>query len=211
MQLYRSDIEQIPRVERLKLINGLSGIKQANLIGTSSKDGILNVAIFNSITHLGSSPALLAFILRPQDEGPKGTYQNILETGCFTINHVHESFIEKAHYTSAKLEAELSEFERCGLTPSFIPNFEAPFVAESHVKIGLKHEESIPIHINGTLLVIGKVEHIWLADNALDENGYLDIQNTNSVGVVGLNSYYGLHKKVDYPYVRLNEIPEFVK
>ena len=107
MQFNLSDIEQIPRVERLKLINGLSGIKQASLIGTKSKQGINNLAIFNSITHLGSSPALLAFILRPQDEGPKGTYRNILETGCFTINHVHQSFVEKAHYTSAKLEEDI--------------------------------------------------------------------------------------------------------
>lgn len=211
MQLNRSDIEQIPRVERLKLINGLSGIKQANLIGTSSKEGILNVAIFNSITHLGSSPALLAFILRPQDEGPKGTYQNILETGCFTINHVHESFIEKAHYTSAKLEAEVSEFERCHLTPDYIADFSAPFVAESQVKIGLKYEESIPIKINDTILVIGKIEHIWLGENAVDKNGYLDLENLNSIGVTGLNSYYTLQKKADFPFVRVNEIPEFGK
>lgn len=209
MQFNLSDIEQIPRVERLKLINGLSGIKQASLIGTKSKEGIDNLAIFNSIVHIGSSPAYMGFILRPQDDGPKGTYRNLLETGCFTVNHVHESFIEKAHYTSAKLEEAVSEFERCGLTPSFINDFDAPFVAESQVKIGLKYEESIPIKLNDTILVIGKIEHIWLAENALDGNGYLDLENMNSVGVVGLNSYYGLQKKVDYPYVRVNEIPEF--
>lgn len=209
MQFNSTDIEQIPRVERLKLINGLSGIKQANLIGTKSKNGIDNLAIFNSIIHIGSSPAYLGFILRPQDEGPKGTYRNILETGSFTINHVHESFVEKAHYTSAKLEEEVSEFERCHLTPDYIADFHAPFVAESQVKIGLKYEESIPIKLNDTILVIGKIEHIWLAENALDKNGYLDLEKLNSIGVAGLNSYYGLKKKIDYPYVRVNEIPEF--
>lgn len=209
MQFNSTDIEQIPRVERLKLINGLSGIKQANLIGTKSKNGIDNLAIFNSIIHIGSSPAYMGFILRPQDEDPKGTYRNILETGSFTINHVHESFVEKAHYTSAKLEEEVSEFERCHLTPDYIADFSAPFVAESQVKIGLKYEESIPIKINDTILVIGKIEHIWLGENAVDKNGYLDLENLNSIGVVGLNSYYGLKKKIDYPYVRVNEIPEF--
>lgn len=211
MNLTFAEIQEMPRVERLKLINGLSGIKQASLIGTKSKKGIDNLAIFNSIVHIGSSPAYMGFILRPQDEGPKGTYKNILETGCFTVNHVHESFIEKAHYTSAKLEEEVSEFERCGLTSNFISDFNAPFVAESQVKIGLKYEESIPITLNDTILVIGKIEHIWLAENALDGNGYLDVENISSVGVVGLNSYYELQKKVDYPYVRVTEIPEFGK
>ena len=211
MQFNSTDIEQIPRVERLKLINGLSGIKQANLIGTKSKNGIDNLAIFNSIIHIGSSPAYLGFILRPQDEGPKGTYRNILETGSFTINHVHESFVEKAHYTSAKLEEEVSEFERCHLTPDYIADFSAPFVAESQVKIGLKYEESTPIKINDTILVIGKIEHIWLGENAVDKNGYLDLENLNSIGVTGLNSYYTLQKKADFPFVRVNEIPEFGK
>lgn len=209
MNLTFAEIEEMPRVERLKLINGLSGIKQASLIGTKSKEGIDNLAIFNSIVHIGSSPAYMGFILRPQDEGPKGTYKNILEMGCFTINHVHESFIEKAHYTSAKLEETHSEFERCGLTPDFISDFNAPFVAESQVKIGLKYEESVPIKLNDTILVIGKIDHICLAENALDRNGYLDLESISSVGVVGLNSYYTLQKKVDYPYVRVNEIPEF--
>lgn len=209
MKLNLADIEQLPRVERLQLINGLSGIRQANLIGTKSKSGISNLAIFNSVSHIGSSPAYLSFILRPQEEVRRGTYENILETGSFTINHVHYSFIEKAHYTSAKLDASVSEFDRCKLTESYLPDFFAPFVAESHVKIGLTHEESIPIKVNNTLLVIGKVAHIWLEEKVLDAKGYLDLEQAESVGVAGLNSYYSLQKIADFPYARVAEVPAF--
>jgi flavin reductase (DIM6/NTAB) family NADH-FMN oxidoreductase RutF len=52
-------------VERLNLINSCTGYKSANLIATKSEDGAVNVAIFSSITHLGSNPALIGFIVRP--------------------------------------------------------------------------------------------------------------------------------------------------
>lgn len=209
MKLNLAEIEEMPRVERLKLINGLSGIRQACLIGTKSENGISNLAIFNSITHIGSSPAYLGFILRPQDEKNGGTYKNILKTGNYTINHVHQSFIEKAHYTSTKFDENISEFERCNLTEAYLSEFSAPFVAESMVKIALSHQESIPIKINDTILVIGKIEHIWLGEKAIDPNGYLDLATLNSAGVVGLNSYYSLKKETDFPYARVNEVPEF--
>lgn len=47
----RQDINVIHHLYRINLINSCSGYKSANLIGTISKNGISNVAIFNSITH----------------------------------------------------------------------------------------------------------------------------------------------------------------
>ncbi len=41
------------------LINSVSGYKSANLIATKSRAGTTNLAVFNSIVHLGSNPALL--------------------------------------------------------------------------------------------------------------------------------------------------------
>ena len=55
------DIEELDKVYRINLINSCSGYKSANLIGTKSKSGISNVAVFSSIVHLGSSPPLLGF------------------------------------------------------------------------------------------------------------------------------------------------------
>ena len=209
MKLTSADIEGLSRVERLKLINGLSGIKQACLIGTKSVSGISNLAIFNSVCHIGSAPAYMGFILRPQESLHTGTYKNILETGVFTINHVQTSFIKNAHYTSAKFDLDTSEFELCNLTETFIPDFTAPFVAESQIKIGLVHQESISIKVNNTLLVIGKVEHIWLDEQLLDTEGYLDLEQAQSAGVAGLNSYYSLQKVADFPYARVEEVPGF--
>ncbi|WP_373397819.1 flavin reductase [Algoriphagus halophilus] len=95
MQLTKEELDQMDRNYRLNLINSISGIKPANLIATKSVDDQENVAIFSSVVHLGSSPAQLGFIMRPQTEIPRDTYPNIMETGYYTINHVSESFIKK--------------------------------------------------------------------------------------------------------------------
>ena len=80
MYLSLNDIKALPRVKRLNIINAATGIKPANLIASKSKDGQSNVAIFSSVVHLGSDPALLGFFFRPQYEKPRDTYLNIRST-----------------------------------------------------------------------------------------------------------------------------------
>ncbi len=209
IHLNKIDIENTPKVRRLNIINGISGIKSANLIGTSSKKYGSNVAIFSSVMHVGSDPALLGFILRPDNDVPRNTYSNILETGYFTINHVHESFIEKAHYTSTKFEYGESEFEKCGLHEVHLFEFPAPFVEESRVKIGLKFVEEVDIKSNGTKLIIGKIQELQMPQDCLDDKGYMRLDRLYDVGIGGLNSYYSLRRIATFPYARVSELPEF--
>ncbi|WP_047420444.1 flavin reductase family protein [Cellulophaga sp. Hel_I_12] len=209
MHYTKQEIEQLDRVQRIKFINAVSGVKAANLIGTISEKGITNVAIFNSVMHLGSDPALMGFILRPVGDVPRHTYENMLKNGSYTINHVNTSIIKKAHYTSAKFDDGESEFRHCALTEEFVDGIVAPFVKESHLKIGLKYIESIPIERNGTILVIGEIEHLIIPQNAIREADDIDLSEINSVGISGLNTYYDLKKLERFPYVRRNEVPDF--
>ena len=209
MYYSKKDIEDQNRIERLNIINSITGIKPGNLIGTKSAKKVSNLAVFSSVVHIGSSPAILGFILRPEGEVPRNTYSNILENKKFTINHIHENFIQKAHFTSAKFDKEVSEFEMCNLTEEYINDFEVPFVKESLIKIGLKYLESIPIPINGTQLVVGEIEHLIIPDNCLTAEGYVDLSIAKSAGIGGLNSYYSLTKKASFPFARPNELPDF--
>lgn len=208
MKLNKAGIEDLERKYKLNLINSISGIKPANLIGTRGIDGLDNLAIFSSVVHLGSSPALLGMITRPQSESPKDTYTNINETGYYTINHVSESMIQKAHYTSAKLDREDSEFDVMHIERDFIDGFHAPFVKESQVKIGMKYNESIALP-NGCILIIGEVEMIVFPELAINDLGQLNLEEYKCAGVSGLNTYYGLNRIESFPYVRKNEMPEF--
>ena len=93
MKLTKEAITETSRVKRLNLINAVTGVKPANLVGTKSKSGNTNVAIFSSVVHLGSHPALLGFFMRPQHEVRRDTYHNIVETSSYTINQVHTDFV----------------------------------------------------------------------------------------------------------------------
>jgi len=165
------DISSADKVTRLRMINAITGIKPANLIGTQDASGRHNLAVFSSVVHLGSSPALIGFILRPYGEVPRHTWQNIQATGHYTINHIPASMTQQAHRTSAKFPEEVSEFERCGFTPELIPGIQAPFVGESTLKIGLSFESATEIPLNGTTLVIGKIIYLSIPDEFIDQAG----------------------------------------
>jgi flavin reductase (DIM6/NTAB) family NADH-FMN oxidoreductase RutF len=210
MLLHKSDIEQLDKIFRINLINSISGIKPANLIGTRSKELQDNVAIFSSVVHLGSNPAQFGMVMRPQTDILKDSYANIMETGFYTINHVSSAFVEKAHYTSAKFDASVSEFEKVLLKPSFIEDFFAPFVHESPVKIGMKYLESFDLP-NACIFIVGEVVLLQLPDASVDGTGQLDLLATDSVGIAGLDTYYAFEQIKRLPYAREEGLPDFEK
>ena len=199
------EIEDMERIKRLNLINSIAGISPANLIGTISNDSIENLSIFSSVIHIGSNPPLIGFILRPTENNRRDTYENIIETNKFTINHIHSDMIQKSHYTSAKFKKNKSEFKKCQLTPEYLNSFQAPYVKESYVKIGLNLEDIQLIKSNGCRLIIGRVEQLYAPDSAIHNNGNIQLELLNSVGVSGLNTYYSLNKIAEYPYARVND------
>lgn len=208
MNLNKFEIENLERKYRLNLINSISGIKPANLIATKSKDGQENLGIFSSVVHLGSHPAQLAFVLRPQESRETDTYKNISSIKFYTINHVPEHSIKNAHYTSAKLPTEVSEFERMNIEKEYVDDFFAPFVKHSPVKIGLKLSSIIELP-NDCKFIIGDVVKLILGDDAVNDLGQIDLERCKTAGISGLNTYYTLNKLDTFPYVRENEIPEF--
>lgn len=185
----QDELVNMPARYRTQVINSLSGFKSANIIGTSNKEGIHNLAIFSSVVHLGASPALVGFITRPNTI-VRHTLENIQQTKKFTINQVNDSFWQEAHQTSARYDAGECEFKKTGLTPQVIEGVNAPFVKESRLKYALKLKEIVPIQLNGTLLVIGEITDILCDEEAIKSDGYIDIESLNTVMVSGLDSYH---------------------
>ena len=197
--IFKKDyIKNADRIWRLNFINSVTGIKPANLIGSKSKNGKENLAIFSSVVHLGSNPALLGFVIRPQHKKKSHTFLNIQETQYFTINSITESFYKKAHLTSSKILE--SEFDVFNIDKEYIEDFHAPFVKKSPLKIGMKIENLVNLP-NGCKLIIGSIELISIIDSYLDSAGKIDLDQSDIVGISGLNSYYSL-SFLDYlPYV----------
>lgn len=200
----RSEIDKMDKVPRLKLINSLSGFKSANLMGTVNAEGTENLAIFSSVVHLGSNPPLLGCILRPHSV-PRHTYENIKETGWYTINHVNRDIYEQAHQTSGKYHKELSEFEMTGLSPWYSDACKAPYVDEARIRIGLQPVEEHLIEANDTVLLVGAVSEVWIPDDAREEDGKLNIEKAGTVTISGLDGYHETNQLDSMGYVRVDE------
>ncbi|MFV7785733.1 flavin reductase family protein [Shewanella marisflavi] len=186
------DQNQLAEMEqryRAHLVNSLSGFKSANLIGTISESGQTNLAIVSSVFHLGADPALVGFISRPNSVA-RDTLSNIIATSSYTINQVNSDIWQQAHQTSARYQPQQCEFAEVGLTPEYYQEVQAPFVAQSQLKYGVKLESYQRIELNQTFLVIGSITDILLDDVALKNDGSIDIEQLNSVCVSGLDCYH---------------------
>ena len=201
----RDTISQMEKIERLNLINSCTGYKSASLLGTRSVDGKTNVAIFSSVTHLGSNPAMIGFIMRPTTV-PRDTYKNIKETGYFTINHITADMISDAHHTSANYELGTSEFEKTNLEQEYKANIVVPFVKGSPVQLYCKYLNEYHIKENDTIHVIATIEHLFFEEELEHKDGWLQLDKGNVVAINGLDGYC-LPKLIDrYEYAR-KEIP----
>ena len=203
----RESIDKMDKIKRINLINSLSGYKSANLIGSISNSGEENVAVFSSVVHLGSNPPLFGFILRP-NVVPRNTYENIKETGYYTLNHISEDIIEDAHHTSAKYPKSISEFEVTNLTATYINEFQAPFVEESPIKIGMKYLEEYELKANNTILLIGEVQFIHVNEALLDQDGFVNLSEAGVATINGLDGYAvpELWKRFDYQRPKSEEM-----
>tara|TARA_B110001469_G_scaffold74166_1_gene70376 strand:+ start:149 stop:769 length:621 start_codon:yes stop_codon:yes gene_type:complete len=184
----KSQINKMDKIYRLNLINSCTGYKSANLIGTVSEKGVYNVAIFSSITHLGSDPALLSFIVRPTTV-PRDTYKNIMDNKIFTVNHVYFDNIKDAHHTSARYPSIISEFDMTSLEKEFIDDFKAPYVKSSKIKLGCKFINKYEIKENNTLLMVAEINDIYCDNNIIQEDGWLSLDKAKTVTINGLDGY----------------------
>ena len=200
-----ADIDGFEKIFRLNLVNGLPGFKPANLVGTATPDGRTNLAIFSSVLHLGSAPPLLGMVTRPTTV-PRHTYQNLKSSGCYTLNHVPIALAAAAHYTSADFSDAVSEFDASGFTAAYRDDFPAPYVAESPLSIGLRLLEEHHIS-NGTVLLVGAVEHVYLREEGLRDDGTLDLAALGAASISGLDSYHAVAPPVRFGYARVGQPP----
>lgn len=199
------EIKQLEQRFRTNLINSLTGFKSVALIGTQSKAGTTNVAIFSQIIHVGANPPLLGILFRPHTV-PRHTLENILATRDFTINHIQASFVRQAHHTSANWDS--SEFDACGFTPQYSRNLSAPYVQQANIKIGLQLAERKDLDTNGTVFIVGAVQELMLPGEVIAPDGYVDLEQAGSLTCSGLDAYHQTQKVVRLSYAKPDHTPK---
>ncbi len=195
------DIKGFEKQYRATLISSITGYKAANMVGTISADGFLNLAVFSSVVHVGSNPPLIGIITRPV-ENERHTYQNILNSGFYTVNAISHSMHERAHQTSARYPVEVSEFEACSFKAAFHNGFLAPFVEESPLKLACSLQEEIHIRSNNTRMLVGSIESIHLDEHLLGSDGYIHLDKADIVAISSLDGYNRVAPPDRYQYAK---------
>jgi flavin reductase (DIM6/NTAB) family NADH-FMN oxidoreductase RutF len=225
MQLNQQEIQGLDKEFRRAFINSLAGFRQAVLVGTQSAAGKTNLAIFNSLIHLGANPALFGLINRP-DSVQRDTLQNIESQGVYTLNYVAGADYQKAHQTSARYPQGVSEFEKVGFEEQYRPSlaapfepqitdsleaplktqltppFPAPFVAGAMVQIGMKLEERVDLKINGTVLLIGSIQSVYIDDALVAADGFVNLSEAGVLVSQGLDAYFTTSPLGRLPYAK---------
>lgn len=210
MKYSLADIENMDQRYRAQFVNSLSGFKSANLVGTINAKRVHNLCVVNSVFHVGASPAMLGMVMRPHTVR-RDTFENIIETGCYTLNHIHSNIVGAAHQTSARYDKEASEFCETGLTPYFSDCFTAPYVKESNIKIGMQIEQINPVEANETQIVIGRVVEVIIDKQAVLADGFIDLQALDSVAIASLDGYYAPKLINRYKYAKPENEPTILK
>jgi flavin reductase (DIM6/NTAB) family NADH-FMN oxidoreductase RutF len=201
MQFTENDFLSMEQRYRASFFNSLGGFKSLVLIGTTNKKKQTNLAVFNSLMHLGANPPLCSILVRPASV-ERHTYENILETKCFTVNHVNESSYKQAHQTSARYLRHQSEFAEVGLTEEYSSLSIAPYVKESSIKFSCELVQVLEIDLNKTLLVVGKIKEVIMLGDYVLEDGFIDIEKAGSITVSGLDSYHKTNRLSRLSYAK---------
>lgn len=181
--------------------NTLSGPRSAVMIGTEDEQRVGNIGLFNSLVHLGANPPLLGFILRPTTVA-RHTHDNLLKSGCYTINHGSTDTYKAAHQTSAKYESHEDEFELCGWKKHYIQGFSAPFIADAPIQIGMRYVSEYHIKENDTRLIVGSIVHVLINEDLIGADGFIDTAAAKSLLSCGLDAYHK-HELIErLPYAR---------
>jgi flavin reductase (DIM6/NTAB) family NADH-FMN oxidoreductase RutF len=210
MKITKTSIEEWDQNYRRSFINSLAGFRQVAMIGTYDKNGISNLAIFNSLIHLGANPALFGLISRP-DSVPRDTLTNIMDTGEFSINYVKAEHVYKAHQTSARYAKGMSEFDAVGFTVQKTAPYHVPFIKDAVVKIAMRFEKIMNIELNETKLIIGSIQYIEIDKTLVGSDGMVDLCIADSLISCGLDAYYSSQPIARLTYAKPGSWPTEIK
>lgn len=189
------------RFYRANLLNSLSGFKATHLVATINKEGVPNLSLFHNVVHLGADPALIGMVNRPIAAAPH-TLANIDATGLWTMNSVHPAILDKAHQCSAKYEEGVNEFEAVGLTAEYKNDCPVPVVSESAVQYAVQLVEIIPIKNNNTFFIIGSIEQLWVNEDLVQPDGFLQLDKAEVVTSTGLDAYFTTVYEARFNYAK---------
>ena len=178
---------------------------------TVDKHGNPNIAPYSFFNCFSSNPPILVFSSNRKgtDNTTKDTLHNVETTGEVVINMVSHSIVQQMAIASIAFPADVSEFEKSGLTP-IESDLVKPFrVKESPAQLECKVQQIISLGDKGGAgnLIICEVVKMHIDENVMDGNKKIDPQKIDLMGRMGRAFYVRASGKNVYPiYQNVGEI-----
>jgi flavin reductase (DIM6/NTAB) family NADH-FMN oxidoreductase RutF len=188
---------------RTHFVNSLAGYKQPVLISSMSAQKQVNLAIFNSLIHIGAHPPLFGILFRPSIV-ERHTLTNINEMNYFGLNYMDENHIKSMHQTSARYPDDVNEFNACGFHEEWIEDMPIPFVREAQINVLMKREEEIIIQSNQTHLIIASIEQVIVDESKISPDGFIQFDALQIVASQGLDTYCEVKKIDRFSYAKVD-------
>ncbi len=187
------DPEALDPALRYKLLIGSVVPRPIALVSSLSPQGVVNLAPFSYFNAVGHRPLSLMFSisLKP-DKTEKDTLRNVRPigdrgTGEFVINLAVEPYVRQVAEASEPLPYDESEFDYVDLTPVASQAVNPPRVAESPVAFECQTMQIVPV--GEFHLVIGRVVHLFVRDDLVDDRYRIDPDKLAAVGRMGGYDY----------------------
>ncbi|PGH28247.1 hypothetical protein AJ80_00138 [Polytolypa hystricis UAMH7299] len=177
----------------------ISGIvpRPVGFISTISKDGTsTNLAPFSFTQMVNYDPPIIIVGFAGNQNPPKDSIRNLVETGECVINTISEHFLEAANITSINAPYGTSEWDISGLHPAPCTTVKAPRVKESVFSIEAKLVETKEWRsradsdkVTGVMAIV-EGTRFWVREDALnEEKNMVDLAVLRPVARLGGISY----------------------
>lgn len=203
--------EALAAADRYKLLIGGITPRPIALVSTISGDGKPNLAPFSFFAGVGSDPMTLLFCPANGAAGQeKDTLRNAKPVseggqGEFVVNVAGAPFASRVAATAEPLAYGESEFELAGFTRAPSVAVRPWRVAESPVAFECRTLQVIrtnPGVAAGGNIVIGRVVHVFVRDDAINERLHVDPDVLDTIGRMGGLEYCTTRERFRQPMGR---------
>jgi len=197
--------------DRYKLLIGCIVPRPIAYVSTIDAEGRTNLAPFSFFNGVGSNPMTILFCPANNADGSeKDTLRNCKPRaegglGEFVVNAATEAIERQVAGAAEPLAHGESEFELVGLTPSPSAAVGPPRVGESPVSFECRTLDVIrtnPGAPAGGNIVIGRVVHVHVADELINERFHTDPDRLRAIGRMGGLGYCRTRDRFDMPMGR---------
>ncbi|MDI6026201.1 flavin reductase family protein [Corticibacterium sp. UT-5YL-CI-8] len=164
-------------------------------ISTRGKDGTVNLAPYSFFNMISGKPPLIFF----SSERVKHSAELARESGEFVANLVGRDLGIQMNASAIDAPRDINEFDYSGLAMADCEVVSAPRVAEAPASLECKVTEIFhPKDINGhpvrSLVIVGQVVGVHIAENYLTPEGFFDTVKAGNMSRLGYMDFSTVDK-----------------